>query len=108
MGNEGARMSNEYRAVDRRIRYLQQEIYNYDKFLRHPGVETDMATQAKFAADADDYQMELDELMTLRELAEVAKQPTGIAAWQAALVATFSGVAVIIALASIYTVLYVH
>ena len=59
-------MGNDYRAVDRRIRFLQQEIYNYDKFLRHPGTETDMATQAKFAADADDYQTELDELMTLR------------------------------------------
>lgn len=101
-------MSNEYRAVDRRIRYLQQEIYNYDKFLRHPGTETDMATQAKFAADADDYQTELDELMTLRELADKANRPTGIAAWQAVIVASFSGIALAIALASIYTVLYVH
>lgn len=101
-------MSNDYRAVDRRIRYLQQEIYNYDKFLRHPGVETDIATQAKFAADADDYQTELDELMTLRELADKANRPTGIATWQAAIVASFSGIALVIALASIYTVLYVH
>lgn len=101
-------MGNEYRAVDRRIRFLQQEIYNYDKFLRHPGTETDMATQAKFAADADDYQTELDELMTLRQLAEKAKQPTGIATWQAAIMATFSGIALAVAVASIYLVLYVH
>ena len=101
-------MGNDYRAVDRRIRFLQQEIYNYDKFLRHPGTETDMATQAKFAADADDYQTELDELMTLRELAEKAKQPTGIATWQAAIMATFSGIALAVAVASIYLVLYVH
>ena len=101
-------MSNEFRAVDRRIRYLQNEIYNYDKFLRHPGVETDMATQAKFAADADDYQTELEELMTLRELAEKAKQPTGIATWQAAIMATFSALALAVATASIYLVLYVH
>ena len=101
-------MGNDYRAVDRRIRFLQQEIYNYDKFLRHPGTETDMATQAKFAADADDYQTELEELMTLRELAEKAKQPTGIATWQAAIMATFSGVALAVAVASIYLVLYVH
>ena len=52
-------MGNEYRAVDRRIRFLQQEIYNYDKFLRHPAGEVDMGTQAKFAADADDYVQEL-------------------------------------------------
>jgi len=101
-------MGNDYRAVDRRIRFLQQEIYNYDKFLRHPGTETDMATQAKFAADADDYQTELDELMTLRELAEKAKQPTGIATWQAAIMATFSALALAVATASIYLVLYVH
>ena len=101
-------MGNDYRAVDRRIRFLQQEIYNYDKFLRHPGTETDMATQAKFAADADDYQTELDELMTLRELAEKAKQPTGIATWQAAIMATFSALALAVSTASIYLVLYVH
>ena len=101
-------MSNDYRAVDRRIRYLEQEIYNYEKFYRSPSGDIDAATQARFDRDFTDNQNELDELMTLRELAEVAKQPTGIAAWQAALVATFSGVAVIIALASIYTVLYVH
>ena len=101
-------MGNDYRAVDRRIRFLQQEIYNYDKFLRHPGTETDMATQAKFAADADDYQTELDELMTLRQLAEKAKQPTGIATWQAAIMATFSALALAVATASIYLVLYVH
>lgn len=101
-------MGNDYRAVDRRIRFLQQEIYNYDKFLRHPGTETDMATQAKFAADADDYQTELDELMTLRELAEKAKQPTGIATWQAAIITTFSALALAVATASIYLVLYVH
>lgn len=101
-------MSNEYRAVDRRIRYLQQEIYNYDKFLRHPAGDTDMATQAKFAADADDNQRELDELMTLRELAERAKEPTTITTWQAAIMATFSGLALTVAIASIYLVLYVH
>jgi len=101
-------MSNEFRAVDRRIRYLQNEIYNYDKFLRHPGVETDMATQAKFAADADDQQQELDELMTLRELADKAKQPTGIATWQAAIMAGGVGIALALATASIYVVLYVH
>jgi len=101
-------MGNEYRAVDRRIRFLQQEIYNYDKFLRHPGVETDMATQAKFAADADDQQQELEELMTLRELADKARQPTGIATWQAAIMATFSAISLAVAVASIYLVLYVH
>lgn len=101
-------MSNEFRAVDRRIRYLQQEIYNYDKFLRHPAGDVDMGTQAKFAADADDYQMELDELMTLRELADKAKQPTGIATWQAAIMAGGVGIALVLATASIYVVLYVH
>jgi len=101
-------MGNDYRAVDRRIRFLQQEIYNYDKFLRHPGTETDMATQAKFAADADDYQTELEELMTLRELAEKATRPTTIATWQAAIMATFSALALAVATASIYLVLYVH
>ena len=108
MGNEGDRMNNDYRQVDRRIRYLQQEIYNYDKFLRNPAGQTDMATQAKFAADADDYQAELEELMTLRELADKARQPSGIAHWQAAIMAAFSGVALAVAVASIYLVLYVH
>ena len=101
-------MSNEYRAVDRRIRYLQQELYNYDKFLRHPAGEVDMGTQAKFAADADDYQAELDELVTLRELADKATRPTTIATWQAAIMATFSAISLAVAVASIYLVLYVH
>jgi hypothetical protein len=101
-------MGNDYKAVDRHIWYLQQEIYNYDKFLRHPVGEVDMATQAKFAADADDNVKLLEELMTLRELADKAKQPTGIATWQAALMATFSGIALAVAVASIYLVLYVH
>ena len=101
-------MGNEYRAVDRRIRFLQQEVYNYDKFLRHPVGEVDMATQAKFAADADDNIKELEELMTLRELADKAKQPTGIAMWQAAIMATFSAVALAVAVASIFLVLYVN
>ena len=101
-------MSNDYRAVDRRIRFLQQEIYNYDKFLRHPSGEVDMGTQAKFAADADDYVQELEELMTLRELSDKAKQPTGIAMWQAAMTGSFALVALVLAVASIYLVLYVN
>lgn len=101
-------MKNEFRAVDRRINYLRQELYSYDKFLRHPGDNADMATQAKFAMDADDYPQELDELMTLRELADKAKQPTGIATWQAAILAGFSAISLALAVASIYTVLYVH
>lgn len=101
-------MSNEYRATDRRIRFLQQEIYNYDKFLRHPTGDVDMGTQAKFAADADDYQQELDELMTLRELADKATKPTAITTWQAAIMATFSAVSLAVAVASIYLVIYVH
>ena len=101
-------MGNEYRAVDRRIRFLQQEVYTYDKFLRHPAGEVDMATQAKFAADADDNLKELEELMTLRELADKAKQPTGIAMWQAAMTGSFALVALVLAVASIYLVLYVN
>lgn len=101
-------MGNDFRAVDRRIRYLQQEIYNYDKFLRHPAGDVDMGTQAKFAADADDYQTELEELMTLRELAEKATRPTTIATWQAAIIAAFSGIALAVAVASIYLVIYVN
>ena len=46
--------------------------------------------------------------MTLRELAGKAKQPTGIATWQAAIMATFSAVALAVAVASIYLVLYVN
>lgn len=101
-------MGNDFRAVDRRIRYLQQEIYNYDKFLRHPAGDVDMGTQAKFAADADDYQTELEELMTLRELAEKATRPTTIATWQAAIIAAFSGIALAVAVASIYLAIYVN
>lgn len=101
-------MGNEYRAVDRRIRFLQQEVYNYDKFLRHPAGDVDMATQAKFAAEADDNIKELEELMMLREIADKARQPTGIAKWQAAVMGSFSIVALAIAVASIYLVLYVH
>ena len=46
--------------------------------------------------------------MTLRDLADKAKQPTGIATWQTAIMATFPAVALAVAVASIYLVLYVN
>lgn len=100
-------MNHDFSSVDRRINYLRNEIYTYDKFLRNPTQgQTDMATQAKFAMDADDYQQELDELVTLREIADKAKQPTSIKTWQAALLAFYSTVAIVIAVLSLWMVAY--
>ena len=52
MGNESHK--SDFSAVDRRINYLQQELYTYDKFLRNPQSpgSNDMGAQAKFAIDA--------------------------------------------------------
>jgi len=92
----------DYSAIDRRINFLRQELYSYDKYLRHPAGEVDMATQAKFAADADDYQLELDDLIYLRGLAEKARQPSGVALWQAMLLAFFSSAALLVAVLSLF------
>lgn len=91
----------DFSAIDRRINFLRQELYSYDKYLRHPTGDVDMATQAKFAADADDYQMELDELIYLRGLAEKARQPSSVALWQAILLAFFTSAALVIAVFSL-------
>ena len=92
----------DFSAIDRRMNFLRQELYSYDKYLRHPAGDVDMATQAKFAADADDYQMELDDLMYLRGLVDKARQPSGVALWQAILLAFFSSAALLVAVMSLF------
>lgn len=97
MGNESHK--SDFSAVDRRINYLQQELYTYDKFLRNPQAPgaNDMGAQAKFAIDAQGNQEELEQLMYLRSLATVANKPTGIKAWQAMILVFYSTIAVLIA-----------
>lgn len=100
-------MNNDFSAVDRRIEYLKRKLYEYDSFGR-TDAQLNPASALQKSIDQNAYQDELTELMTLRELADKARQPTGIATWQAAVIATFSGVAIAMATASIYLVLYVH
>ena len=97
MGNESHK--SDFSAIDRRINYLQQELYTYDKFLRNPQSPgaNDMGAQAKFAIDARGHQEELEQLMYLRSLATVANKPTGIKAWQAMILVFYSTIAVLIA-----------
>ena len=104
MGNESH--ESDFSAVDRRINYLQQELYTYDKFLRNPQAPgaNDMGAQAKFAIDAQGNQEELEQLMHLRSLATVANKPTGIKAWQALILVFYSTIAVLIAGLSLWLV----
>lgn len=98
-------MSNErtkFPATDRRINYLRQELYTYDKFFRDPSSDTDVGKHAKFAIDADDHQKELDELMYLRDLAEKTERPTGIKRWQAGLIAFYATTALAVAALSLW------
>lgn len=93
-----------FSATDRRINYLRQELYTYDKFLRNPTSSGDVASSAKFAIDADDYQKELDELMYLRELAEKATRPKSLKTWQAVLLAFYATLAMAMAALSLWAV----
>ena len=104
MGNESHK--SDFSAVDRRINYLQQELYTYDKFLRNPQSPgaNDMGAQAKFAIDAQGNQEELEQLMYLRSLATVANKPTGIKAWQALILVFYSTMAIAIAGLSLWLV----
>ena len=104
MGNESHK--SDFSAVDRRINYLQQELYTYDKFLRNPQAPgaNDMGAQAKFAIDAQGNQEELEQLMYLRSLATVANKPTGIKAWQAIILVFYSTMALAIAGLSLWLV----
>ena len=104
MGNESH--ESDFSAVDRRINYLQQELYTYDKFLRNPQSPgaNDMGAQAKFAIDAQGNQEELEQLMYLRSLATVANKPTGIKAWQALILVFYSTMAIAIAGLSLWLV----
>jgi len=108
MGNESHK--SDFSAVDRRINYLQQELYAYDKFLRNPQAPgaNDMGAQAKFAIDAQGNQEELEQLMYLRSLATVANKPTGIKAWQALILVFYSTMAIAIAGLSLWLVSASH
>lgn len=108
MGNESHK--SDFSAVDRRINYLQQELYTYDKFLRNsqaPGAN-DMGAQAKFAIDAQGNQEELEQLMYLRSLATVANKPTGIKAWQALILVFYCTIAVVFAGVALWLVSATH
>jgi hypothetical protein len=108
MGNVGS--VHDLSAIDRRINYLQQELYTYDKFLRNPQAPgaNDMGAQAKFAIDAQGNQEELEQLMYLRSLATVANKPTGIKAWQALILVFYCTIAVLIAGLSLWLVSASH
>ena len=108
MGNESHK--SDFSAVDRRINYLQQELYTYDKFLRNPQAPgaNDMGAQAKFAIDAQGNQEELEQLMYLRSLETVANKPTGIKAWQAMILVFYCTIAVLIAGLSLWLVSASH
>ena len=108
MGNVGS--VHDLSAIDRRINYLQQELYTYDKFLRNPQAPgaNDMGAQAKFAIDAQGNQEELDQLMYLRSLATAMNKPTTIKTWQVALMAFYSTIAVLIAGLSLWLVSASH
>jgi len=108
MGNESHK--SDFSAIDRRINYLQQELYAYDKFLRNPQAPgaNDMGAQAKFAIDAQGNQEELEQLMYLRSLATVANKPTGIRTWQALILVFYCTIAVLIAVLSLWLVSASH
>ena len=108
MGNESHK--SDFSAIDRRINYLQQELYTYDKFLRNPQSPgaNDMGAQAKFAIDAQGNQEELEQLMYLRSLATVANKSTGIKAWQAIILVFYSTMALAIAGWSLWLVSASH
>ena len=91
-------------ATDRRLNYLRQELYTYDKFFRDPTAPGDVAASAKFAIDADDHQKELEELMYLRELADKAMRPKSLKSWQAALLAFYATLAMVMAALSLWAV----
>lgn len=108
MGNESHK--SDFSAIDRRINYLQQELYTYDKFLRNPQAPgaNDMGAQAKFAIDAQGNQEELEQLMYLRSLATVANKPTGIKAWQALILVFYCTIAVVFAGVALWLVSATH
>lgn len=98
-------MQNGYKkfpAVERRINYLRQELYNYDKYFRDPSNDIEVGKHAKFAIDASDHQVELSELMHLLKLAEKANRQTSFKQWQVMLVVIYSTLALIFALVAIW------
>lgn len=98
MGNE---TQKRFSAIDRRIHYLEQELYTYDKFLRNPSEKNDVGASAKWAIDADDYQKELEELTYLRGLVDDASKPSPMTRWQAGLILFYASIAVAIAILSL-------
>jgi hypothetical protein len=56
-------------ALHRRRRYLEQEVYTYEKWMRD-GKDIDAATQHRMALAAGDHSEELDELETILQFME--------------------------------------
>lgn len=89
----------DFSAVDRRIRYLEQELYTYDKWLRDPSGAKDISGQASMAINAQQHQEELEQLMYLRAL---VSRPVTMQAWQIALFSASLLIAFLIAALSLW------
>lgn len=97
----GERDHRQFQATKRRIHYLYQELYTYDRFLRNPqGSDNDMAHAAKWAIDAKDHEAELRELEYLLELAQRERRP--VPPWLLVLLMVLTGLAMLTAVWAIW------
>lgn len=97
----GERDHRQFQATKRRIYYLHQELYNYDRFLRNPqGSDNDMAHSAKWAIDASDHEAELRELEYLLELAQRERRP--VPPWLLVLLMVLTGLSMLTAVWAIW------
>jgi hypothetical protein len=92
-------------SILRRTNFLRMELYNYEKFFRNPQNETDIATHAKWAVDADDYQRELDQLDYLLGLHDKLTRPATVAPWQLVIILVSVTLAIIVASIALYVTL---
>ena len=106
MGNE--HKTHDVSGIERRINYLRNELYTYDKFLRNPASDADIAAHAKWAIDAEDCQKELEQLQYLMSLHDRLTRPTAMAAWQVTIIVVSVVLAFFVALTSLYVALAVH
>ena len=89
-------------AIDRRINYLRQELYTYDRYMRNPTGQVDMTGQAALAINAHDHQEELDQLLYLIGFVEQFDKPAGIKTCQALILVFYCTASVLIATVSLF------
>lgn len=96
-----AERRREFPALQRRRRFLEQELYSYDKYMRSDSIEANM--QTRMALDAELSGEELDELSYILQFMERLENGFHLSRTQWILLFCVVGLSLILALVAVLT-----